>query len=82
MLDDITPFQQEGDDYKTYCFPRKPEPGRPGCISKKFIDLMNFFGNKDGFEAILDGINSDLNDRYAPSLQSITYLCLMIAMPL
>ena len=74
LLDEVVPFKVEGKE-SNYCFPRYPD-----CVSYKFIELMNHFGNKDGFELILKALEMKEPNEKTFSMKTISYLTIMISM--
>ena len=45
LLDEIIKHELEGREDKVFCFAR-----HPFCVSEKYIELMNYFGNSGGFD--------------------------------
>ena len=83
LLDDIIKF-----DGSTYRFDKGKEPTQafclprhPGCVSEKFIHLMNEFGSQGGFELIFITLSGRANIEQV-SLLSVCHLALMISLPL
>lgn len=83
LLDDIMKF--DGSTYRfdkvkqpiePFCLPR-----HPGCVSEKFIYLMNEFGSQGGFELIFGALRESMVGEQL-SLLSVCHLTLMVSQPL
>ena len=70
-LDDILPYNLQAKDGIVFCLPRKHQ-----CQSRKFIDLLNNFGNAGGFTLVLQAIASE-----QVSLTAAFTLSTMISQP-
>ena len=76
LLDEVVPFINKDEEKKNnYCFPRYPD-----CVSYKFIELMNHFGNEGGFEEILKALETKEPKEKTFSMKTISYLTIMISM--
>ena len=70
-LDDNLPYDNICGDVTVFCLPRKNQ-----CQSRKFIDLLNNFGNAGGFTLILQAIAKE-----QVSLTAAFTLSTMISQP-
>ena len=89
LIDEIIPFKQEGRNFekkinhletiilkeRKFCFPRHPI-----CISSKYIELMDLFGNMGGFEKLLNLLEEGVLSEKL-SMSAISFMAVILALP-
>ena len=74
ILDGIIPHKREGSDVVIYCLPRTQ-----ASTSRRFIDLLNYFGSIGGFELVIQTLSNATPESI--SLPSVYNLSLIISQP-